>query len=59
MDINDIKKKITPVLKKYDITKAGIIGSVVRGEMEENSDVDILVEIERDDISLLDLWVLS
>jgi len=54
MDINDIKKKITPVLNKYGITKAGIFGSFVRNEMEENSDVDILVEIERDDISLLD-----
>ena len=54
MTIDEIKKKITPVLKKYGITKAGIFGTVVRGEMEENSDVDILVEIERDDISLLD-----
>ncbi len=33
--------------------KAGIFGSYVRGEAREDSDLDILVEIE-DDISLLD-----
>lgn len=52
--ITEIKNKILPVLKKHDIKKAGIFGSVVRGEARDDSDVDILVEIERNDISLLD-----
>jgi|GEM_PF-290321 uncharacterized protein len=42
--ISDIKKKIIPILKKYDIKKASIFGSVARGEQNKTSDVDILVE---------------
>lgn len=53
MNIDEIKKKITPILNKYGIKKAGIFGSVVRGEAKKGSDVDILVEI-KEDISLLD-----
>ncbi|KCZ71014.1 putative nucleotidyltransferase [Candidatus Methanoperedens nitroreducens] len=52
--ITEIKNKIMPILKKYGIKRSGIFGSIVRGEAREDSDVDILVEIERDDISLLD-----
>ncbi len=54
MTINEIKRKVLPVLRKYDLKKAGIFGSIARGELREDSDVDILVEIERDDMSLLD-----
>lgn len=39
---------------RYGARKAGVFGSVVRGEMRRRSDVDILVEIG-DDLSLLDL----
>jgi len=51
--IEEIKQKILPILKKYDIKKAGLFGSCIRGEIKEDSDIDVLVEIE-DDISLLD-----
>ena len=51
--IEELKQKILPILQRYNIKKAGLFGSCVRGEMSEDSDVDILVEIE-DDISLLD-----
>lgn len=54
MHIEKIKKEILPILKKYGVTRAGIFGSIVRGEAKKDSDIDILVEIERDDISLLD-----
>jgi predicted nucleotidyltransferase len=54
MKLEEIKNKILPILKRYDIKKAGIFGSFIRGEAREDSDIDILVEIERDDISLLD-----
>jgi len=53
VNIEEIKKKILPVFKKYDITRAGIFGSVVRGEARADSDVDILVEIDAR-MSLLD-----
>jgi predicted nucleotidyltransferase len=42
--ISDIKKKITPILKKYEIKRASIFGSVARGQQNKTSDVDILVE---------------
>ncbi|KYK33632.1 MAG: nucleotidyltransferase family protein [Theionarchaea archaeon] len=51
--MEEIKQKIRPILKKYNIKRAGLFGSYVRGDMREDSDIDILVEIE-DDISLLD-----
>lgn len=54
MNIEEIKNKILPILKRYDIKRAGVFGSLVRGEAREDSDIDILVEIGRDDISLLD-----
>ena len=53
MDLNEIKNKILPIIQRFCITKMGLFGSFVRGEMSDDSDIDILVEIE-DDISLLD-----
>ena len=53
MDIEEIKRKILPILQRYGVKKIGLFGSCVRGEMREDSDIDILVEIE-DDISLLE-----
>lgn len=52
-EIKEIKDKILPVLKRYGVSKAALFGSSVRGDMTEESDLDILVEIEKD-ISLLD-----
>jgi len=53
LEIEDVKRKILPILEQYGVKKAGLFGSVVRGELREDSDIDILVEIEKD-ISLLD-----
>ncbi len=52
-EIEDVKKKVVPILKHHGIKKAGLFGSVVRGELTGESDIDILVEID-EDISLLD-----
>ncbi|TET90312.1 MAG: hypothetical protein E3J35_07330 [Methanomassiliicoccales archaeon] len=52
--IQKIKEKILPILERYGVKRVGLFGSVLRGEARENSDIDILVEIE-DDISLLNL----
>ena len=51
--IEEVKDKIVKVLKKHGVKRGGLFGSIVRGEMKEDSDIDILVEIEKD-ISLLD-----
>jgi len=51
--IKNIKEKILPILQGYGVRRVGLFGSCIREEMRENSDIDILVEIEKD-ISLLD-----
>ncbi len=54
-EIEKIKERILPVLHKYEITHAGLFGSVVRGERAPTSDIDILVELpENNQLSLLD-----
>lgn len=53
IDIEEIKGKIHPILQEYGVKRVGLFGSCVRGEMRPDSDIDILVEIEKD-ISLLD-----
>jgi uncharacterized protein len=52
-DINKIKQKILPILQDYGIKRLALFGSCVRDEMDKDSDIDILVDIEAD-ISLLD-----
>ena len=46
MTIEEIKKKIEPILKEFDISYAGVFGSVARGEARPNSDIDILVKFK-------------
>ncbi len=36
--------------KHYHITKMGLFGSAVRDEMNEKSDIDIVVELEKADL---------
>jgi predicted nucleotidyltransferase len=54
MKLEEIKVKITPILRRYDVRKAAIFGSFVKGEEREDSDIDILVEFKGEK-SLLDL----
>lgn len=42
--IQNIKKKIVPILKKYNVKRAGIFGSYARGEQKRNSDIDIIIQ---------------
>jgi hypothetical protein len=51
--VEEITKKVTPILKRFGVTKAALFGSTVRGQAKRGSDVDILVKIDAD-ISLLD-----
>jgi len=52
--IDNYKSLILPLLKKHGVLKASLFGSIVRGEMTKDSDIDILVELQ-DDKTLLDL----
>jgi len=49
--VNEIEKIIQKNKKElkeqYGLIEIGIFGSYVRGEQDENSDIDILVEVER------------
>ncbi len=54
-NINYIKKKIVPLLKKNNVIRAGIFGSYARGEQKKRSDIDILIQVKRRKFSLLDL----
>ncbi len=47
MNIEEIKKRVSPVLRKYPITSAYLFGSVVRQEDRPDSDVDILVKFSK------------
>ena len=44
--VADIRERILPVLRKHGVKRAGIFGSVARGDATPESDVDILVELD-------------
>ncbi len=44
----EIEKKIIPILRNHKATKAGIFGSYARGDHKKKSDVDILVELNKE-----------
>lgn len=52
-NIEQIKQSISPILQRYGVSKAALFGSIVKGQMQPRSDIDILVQIDSD-ISLLD-----
>ncbi len=52
--IQPIREKVIDILRKNGVKRASFFGSIVRGEMTDESDVDLLVEFEGKK-SLLDL----
>ena len=44
--LEDIEAKIIPIAKQYDLSKVYLFGSYARGEEDENSDIDIALELE-------------
>ncbi len=53
MDVANLKEMIIPVLQNYNISRAGLFGSYVKDEYTEDSDIDILVQLD-EKISLLE-----
>lgn len=43
--IDEIKAKIYPIAKQYNLSKVYLFGSYARGEEDENSDIDIALEL--------------
>jgi predicted nucleotidyltransferase len=56
--IEKYKEIILEILKKHEVKKASLFGSVVREEMTTDSDIDLLIEFKGDK-SLLDLAALQ
>ena len=54
MTTQNIKKKIIPILRRQGVTKAALFGSFARGEAKKRSDVDLLVNLQKNK-TLLDL----
>lgn len=46
-DIQEVRRRSLPVLRRYGVRKAAIFGSFARGEHRKKSDVDLLVEVPR------------
>ena len=44
LTVEKIKEKIIPILKEAGVTRSALFGSYVRGEENETSDIDILVD---------------
>jgi len=45
--IQSLIKEHKKDIEKYGIVKIGIFGSMARGDFNENSDVDVLVEFDK------------
>lgn len=52
--LEEIERKIIPILRHNDVVRASLFGSFVRGEAKKSSDIDILIKFKGRK-SLLDL----
>ncbi len=43
--VDQLARIAAPILKKHKVTRAGLFGSAVRGQLRPRSDIDILVDI--------------
>lgn len=47
LDIETVSRRIKPILRKFGVKRAGIFGSVARGENIPGSDLDLLIQVEK------------
>ena len=56
LTIEDIKKTVSEIAPKYNLTKVTLFGSRARGNFREDSDVDLIVEFDKNKVvTLFDL----
>lgn len=58
ISIGEVQQKIIPILKRHGVLRAALFGSIISGKMKEDSDIDLLIELEQEK-SLLDLVALK
>jgi len=58
LTVEEIRKRVVPILRRHGVKRAGLFGSVVRGDLRRGSDIDMLVEL-REGSDLMDLVELS
>lgn len=54
LTLDQIKEKAVPILKAAGVTRSSLFGSYVRGEQNQDSDIDILVDLPHN-ATLIDL----
>jgi uncharacterized protein len=47
MQVEEIVKKITPILERYKVKRVELFGSVARGENTSGSDIDMMVSFSQ------------
>jgi len=55
---DQVRQATLTILQRYGVTRAALFGSAARDQMRPDSDIDILVQIDKD-ISLLDFVALK
>lgn len=45
--LEEISEKARPIFEKYGVTRARIFGSYARGQARPDSDIDLLVDLEK------------
>lgn len=53
-ELEQLKIKVVPILRKYGVIRASVFGSFARGEATKKSDIDFLVTIKNPDMGLLE-----
>ena len=53
-EIQRLRRKILPILRRYRTRRAGLFGSCLRKNLKSVGDVDVLVDL-REEMSLLDV----
>jgi predicted nucleotidyltransferase len=48
--LDEIKERITPVAKRYKLPAVYLFGSYARGEADEKSDIDIMIDRNGTDV---------
>lgn len=55
--IYEIQQRIAPVAKQYGVKAVFLFGSYARGEAREDSDIDLLVDTQRNEpCAVFSLW---